>query len=124
MALLPPGTYRFANTPHDARLAALGFALGAYQFNRYRKAEARNVRLVLPEGADGEDLTRIVEAVTFLATSSTRHQTTWAPTNLKPPPANWPSNMAQPSTSPEAMLWPEKFPLINAVGMGSTRARG
>ena len=37
-ALLPAGTYRFANAPHDARLAALAFALGAYQFTRYRKA--------------------------------------------------------------------------------------
>ena len=45
--LLPPGTYRFANAPHDARLAALAFALGAYRFTRYRKAEVRNVRLVL-----------------------------------------------------------------------------
>ena len=63
--LLPPGTYRFANAPHDARLAALAFALGAYQFTRYRKAEARNVRLVVPEGVDGDDLTRIVEGVTL-----------------------------------------------------------
>ena len=36
------GTYRFANAPHDARLAALAFALGSYHFTRYRKAEARN----------------------------------------------------------------------------------
>ena len=43
--LLPPGIYRFANAPHDARLAALAFALGAYQFARYRKTETRNVRL-------------------------------------------------------------------------------
>src|SRR6202040_3735742 len=27
---LPSGVYRFANDPHDARLAALAFALGAY----------------------------------------------------------------------------------------------
>ncbi|WP_204265318.1 hypothetical protein, partial [Enterobacter hormaechei] len=36
--LLPAGTYRFANAPHDARLAALAFALGSYRFARYRKA--------------------------------------------------------------------------------------
>ncbi len=63
--LLPPGTYRFANAPHDARLAALSFALGSYQFTRYRKGEPRNVQLVVPEGVDGEDLSRIVEAVTL-----------------------------------------------------------
>ena len=32
--LLPPGVYRFANAPHDARLAALAFALGSYRFGR------------------------------------------------------------------------------------------
>jgi leucyl aminopeptidase len=35
--LLPPGTYRFANAPHDTRLAVLAFALGSYRFGRYRK---------------------------------------------------------------------------------------
>ena len=63
--LLPPGTYRFANAPHDARLAALAFALGCYQFTRYRKPQERNVKLAVPEGVDGEDLSRIVEAVTL-----------------------------------------------------------
>ncbi len=37
--LLPPGVYRFANAPHDVRLATLAFALGTYRFGRYRKAE-------------------------------------------------------------------------------------
>ena len=37
--LLPAGIYRFANAPHDTRLAALAFALGSYRFSRYRKAE-------------------------------------------------------------------------------------
>ena len=60
-SLLPPGTYRFANAPHDARLAALAFALGSYRFTRYRKGEARNVRLELPDGVDGEDLSRIAD---------------------------------------------------------------
>ena len=41
------------------------FALGAYQFARYRKAETRKVRLVVPDGVDGDDLTRIVEGVTL-----------------------------------------------------------
>ena len=44
--LLPPGVYRFANAPHDARLAALAFALGSYRFARYRKADRPEVRLV------------------------------------------------------------------------------
>src|ERR1700724_2794667 len=57
--LLPAGTYRFANAPHDARLAALAFALGSYRFARYRTAEAKKIRLELPDGVDGPDLSRI-----------------------------------------------------------------
>ena len=63
--VLPAGTYRFANAPHDPRLAALAFALGAYRFTRYRKAKDKPVKLVLPDGVDGDDLTRIAEGVTL-----------------------------------------------------------
>jgi leucyl aminopeptidase len=65
-AVLPAGTYRFANAPHDARLGALAFALGTYCFARYRKPDDKEVRLEIPEGTDADDLTRIAEGV-FLA---------------------------------------------------------
>src|SRR6478672_6794521 len=60
--LLPPGVYRFANAPHDARLAALAFVLGAYRFSHYRKADAPDVRLVPPEGIDVSAISRMAEA--------------------------------------------------------------
>jgi leucyl aminopeptidase len=63
--LLPDGVYRFANEPHDARLAALAFALGTYRFTRYRKAEPRDIKLDLPQSIDREDLDFIVEGVTL-----------------------------------------------------------
>jgi leucyl aminopeptidase len=63
---LPAGAYRFANKPHDPRLAALAIALGTYRFTRYRKSEGKDVQLELPEGVDGDDLSRIAEGV-FLA---------------------------------------------------------
>ncbi len=62
---LPDGVYRFANEPHDARLAALAIALGLYRFTRYRKAEARKITLDLPQSLDRDDLQRTVEAVTL-----------------------------------------------------------
>ena len=65
---LPAGAYRFANAPHDSRLAALAFALGAYRFTRYRKQDAKDgkeVKLELPGNVDGEDLSRIVDGVTL-----------------------------------------------------------
>ncbi len=63
--LLPNGTYRFDQGPRDPRLAALAFALGSYRFTRYGKAPAKPVRLELPEGVDGEDVSRIAEGVTM-----------------------------------------------------------
>ena len=85
--VLPPGTYRFANAPHDARLAALAIALGTYQFARYRKAEARAIKLVVPDGVDGEDLSRTSRRSRCAATSPTRHRTTWARRNWRAPRA-------------------------------------
>src|SRR6202163_2510396 len=61
--LLPSGAYRFANAPHDSRLAALAFALGCYRFTRYRKQGEKELKLELPGNVDGEDLSRIVEGV-------------------------------------------------------------
>jgi leucyl aminopeptidase len=62
---LPDGIYRFANEPHDARLATLAFALATYRFGRYRKAERHAVQLDLPQSVNREELECIVEAVTL-----------------------------------------------------------
>ncbi|HWM45385.1 MAG TPA: leucyl aminopeptidase family protein [Xanthobacteraceae bacterium] len=64
--LLPAGVYRFADGAGgagDLRIAALAFALGAYRFARYRKPDDKAVRLAVPAGVDGDDLSRVVEAV-------------------------------------------------------------
>ena len=121
--LLPPGVYRFANAPHDARLAALAFALGLYRFGRYRKAEAPEVKLVPPDGVDAADLLRMTEAA-MLARDL----------------VNTPSNDMGPAELEHAArelaerygadfhcivgddLVTQNFPLIHAVGMASTRA--
>src|SRR3954454_7886799 len=63
--LLPAGLYRFANAPHDTRLATLAFALGSYRFNRYRKSEAPEVRLVAPHDVDVSAISRMAEAATL-----------------------------------------------------------
>ena len=60
-----PGVYRFANAPHDTRLAALAFALGSYRFSRYRKSGSADVRLVPPDGVDVADITRMAEAASL-----------------------------------------------------------
>lgn len=62
---LPAGVYRFEGAVGDARLAALGFALGSYRFGRYRKAEDAGVSIALPDGVDRAELERTLAAVTL-----------------------------------------------------------
>ena len=121
--LLPPGVYRFANPPHDARLAALAFALGSYRFGRYRKADNGDVRLVPPDGIDTAEIARMADAATLAR-------------DLINTPSNdmGPEELAQAAQALAARygasfdcivgdeLVRQNFPLIHAVGMASTRA--
>ena len=63
-AQMDPGRYALAGTFGDPTLAAMGFRLGAYRFNRYRKAKGA-VELDPPEGADGREVDRQVTAATL-----------------------------------------------------------
>ena len=119
--LLPPGIYRFANAPHDARLATLAFALGAYQFTRYRKADARRVRLVLSDDVDGDDLTRIVEGVTLARDLINTPSNDLGPAELEDAAralAKQHGARLQVTSGDELA---KNFPLVHAVGAGSPR---
>ena len=121
-SLLPAGTYRFANAPHDARLAALAFALGAYQFTRYRKPDERNFQLVLPEGVDGDDLTRIVEGVTLARDLINTPSNDMGPAELEDAARALAKQHGATVevTSGDALA--KNFPLVHAVGAGSARS--
>jgi leucyl aminopeptidase len=120
--LLPQGAYRFANTPHDARLAALAFALGAYQFTRYRKADVRNVRLVVPEGVDGDDLTRIVEGVTLARDLINTPSNDMGPAELEDAARALAKQHGASVKVITGDALAKDFPLVAAVGAGSARA--
>jgi len=121
--VLPPGVYRFANAPHDTRLATLAFALGNYRFSRYRKADTPDVKLVPPEGIDVADITRMAEAAALAR-------------DLINTPANdmGPEELARAAQQVAERfdadfncivgddLTRQNFPLIHAVGMASSRA--
>ena len=120
--VLPRGAYRYANAPHDGRLAALAFAFGAYRFARYGKSRTE-LRLELPGSADAAELSRIVEAV-YLAR------------DLINTPANdmGPDELAAAVTTLAAHhgavvrtimgedLLAQNFPFIHAVGRAAARA--
>jgi leucyl aminopeptidase len=119
---LPAGLYRFANAPHDARLAALAFALGAYQFNRYREGEPRNVRLVVPDGVDGDDLTRIAEGVTLARDLINTPSNDMGPDELEAAARALAEQHGAGFDVTRGNALAKDFPLIQAVGQGSPRS--
>jgi leucyl aminopeptidase len=121
--LLPAGTYRFANAPHDSRLAALGFALGAYRFDRYRKADDKQVRLALPDGVDGAELGRTIEAVTLARDLINTPANDMGPAELEEAArALGKRHGASARAVVGDELLTENFPLIHAVGRAAARA--
>jgi len=121
--LLPAGVYRFANAPHDARLAALAFALGSYRFTRYRKAEASDVRLVPPNGVDAADIARIAGAAMFARDLINTPANDMGPAELERAARELAARFgANFDCVVGDDLVKENFPLIHAVGQASARA--
>ena len=121
--LLPPGIYRFANAPHDARLAALAFALGSYRFGRYRKTDSTDVGLVPPDGVDATEISRMADAATLARDLINTPSNDMGPEEL--------AQAAQALATRHGAsfncivgdeLLRQNFPLIHAVGMASPRA--
>ena len=121
-AALEAGRYRLEGAIADPTYAALGFRLGAYRFDRYRKGAAAP-ELVLPRGADAAEVTRLADAA-FLARDL----------------INTPPNDLGPDAFEKAIrafaaergfrvksivgdrLLAENFPMIHAVGRASAEA--
>jgi leucyl aminopeptidase len=122
---LPQGTYALGDVPesHGGARAALGWALGTYSFARYKKNPRKFPRLVLPEGVDGADVTRIAEGV-FLGRDLVN-----TPSNDMGPEelAAAARDLAKRHGAKFSMILGEdllkkNYPLIHTVGRASTRA--
>jgi leucyl aminopeptidase len=116
---LPAGDWRLAAPIEGLSEAAIAtaFGLGAYRFGLYKKAPARAVRLVLDEGPDADEISRIVAAC-------------WRVRDLVNTPANHmgPGALHQAAAETAARfgavleavvgedLLAQNYPLIHAVG--------
>jgi leucyl aminopeptidase len=118
--LLPDGVYRFGNEPHDARLAALGFALGSYRFTRYRRTDKRRqhqIKLELPQRVAGDDLERIAAAVTLARDLINTPANDMGPAQLEEAARELAARRgASVSVIVGDDLLGQNFPLIHAVG--------
>src|SRR5437660_2379662 len=120
--VLPRGAYRYANVPHDARLAALGFGLGAYRFARYGKS-CTELRLEPPESTDVVDLSRIVEAVYMARDLINTPSNDMGPDELAGAARKLAAAYgAEVRVIAADDLLRQNFPLIHAVGRAAARA--
>ena len=121
--VLPPGAYRFANAPHDSRLAALAFALGCYRFARYRKQEAKDIKLELPGNVDGEDLSRMADGVCLARDLINTPANDMGPPDLEDAACALAGRHGASVRSVVGDdLISENFPLVHAVGRAAARA--
>ena len=121
--LVPAGTYRFANAPHDTRLAVLAFALGSYKFTRYRKAEPNGARLEIPQGVDGADVSRIAEGVALARDLINTPANDMGPAELEQAARDLAEKHGATVQSIVGDdLLKQNFPLIHAVGRAAARA--
>jgi leucyl aminopeptidase len=122
-ALLPAGIYRYANSPHDPRLAALAFALGSYRFARYRAGDDKEQRLELPGNVDGDDLARTLEAVWLARDLINTPANDMGPLELEAAARALAARHGAGVRSIEGeALLQHNLPLIHAVGRAAARA--
>jgi len=120
--VLPAGTYRLEGWPGNVGEAVLGFALGSYRFERYLKPKTSAPRLVLPEGEEGAEAERIAAAVYMVRDLVNTPANDLGPTELA-------AAARELATTHGAVfeeylgddLLAREFPLVEAVGRGSSR---
>jgi len=124
--VLPAGTYRFAAPTPDAELAAVAWALGAYDFTAFRtSADAKRAprRLVLAEGVDRERVLNIAASVWLGRELINYPANELGPAELEASARHLASAFAADIHVVEgAQLNGENFPMIHTVGRASDRA--
>jgi len=126
---LPPAAYRL-DARYDARAAtdaAVGWALGAYRFRRYRKGGGDGGRkpasLVWPDAADRAEATRTVEAVCLVRDLVNTPANDMGPAELaEAARALGKRHKAKVRVLVGDELLEEGYPAVHAVGRASSRA--
>jgi leucyl aminopeptidase len=115
--MLPEGEYHFANPPRDAELAALGFLLGLYAYDRFKADTAPKPRLVAPAEIDAIRIERIAEAIAYGRDLVNAPANVLGPNALEQEAVKLAEHFAASVTMVRGdELIDANFPLIHAVG--------
>jgi len=119
---LPKGDYHFENAAQNSELTALAWAMGSYNFTRYKTNEESGLcRLVLPKDIDAARLSSI--AVTFGRDLINTPANDLGPVELEQAARKLArSHDAKIKVITGDALLKQNFPLIHAVGRASDRA--
>jgi leucyl aminopeptidase len=124
---LPEGLYRLANESDFGAGAvtrlALGWALGAYRYTRYKPAKRQPARLSWPETADRGEVERLAAGITLARDLINTPAEAMGPAELaQAVEAVGAAAGAEVTQIVGADLLTQNYPLIHAVGRGSARA--
>jgi leucyl aminopeptidase len=120
---LPGGTWRFAHPHKDLAMAALAWRLGAYSFDRYRKAGAEPAKLVVEDKGLRERALMLGDAVCFGRDLINTPANDLTPTALGKTALSLAKDFgAKARIIVGDALLKQNFPLIHAVGRASADA--
>jgi leucyl aminopeptidase len=120
---LPEGIYRLGEAPAAlaGANAVLAWLLGTYSFTRYKPAKKKAPRLLLPAGIDGEEISRIAEAVFVARDLINTPANDLGPGELGAAAKALAARHGAKVSIIKGAALKRDFPLIEAVGRGSTR---
>ena len=118
---LPAGVYRFEGALPDARLALVGFLLGSYRFDRYRKPDIKTVQFVVPPGVDMADVVRIAEGARLARDLVNTPSNDMGPDELESAARELAGRHEARFRVISGEELVRDFPLIHAVGVSSPR---
>ncbi len=121
LASLPAGAYRLVENSPRPELAALGFLLGAYRFDRYKKAKP-GARLVAPQGVNRGEIEAMASAVALARDLINTPANDLGPDELEAAIRAVAEKFGAEIVVTRGEALAREFPLIEAVGKGSPRA--
>ncbi len=121
---LPDGVYRLGEVPEfcGGARAALAWTLGLYAFDRYKKPKKRHLKLVLPEGVDGAEISRLAEGVYLARDLINTPPNDMGPAELAEAAHQLARAHGAKFRSVSGAALTRDYPLVAAVGQGSARA--